>query len=91
MTSNRDFHGPNLGYILELYERFQDDPDSVDDSTRKLFQHWKPTSPAESRIRLPLTCSRYPKLPTWPRPSARAVTWPPPSIRWAATPSATHP
>ena len=45
MTSNRDFHGPNLGYILELYERFQDDPDSVDDPTRRLFQHWKPTPP----------------------------------------------
>ena len=45
MTSNRDFHGPNLGYILELYERFQDDPDSVDDLTRRLFQHWKPTPP----------------------------------------------
>ena len=46
MTSNRDFHGPNLGYILELYERFQDDPDSVDEAARKLFQHWTPTFPA---------------------------------------------
>jgi len=46
MTSARDFHGPNLGYILELYERFQDDPNSVDESTRKLFQSWKPALPA---------------------------------------------
>jgi 2-oxoglutarate dehydrogenase E1 component len=46
MTSNRDFHGPNLGYILELYERFQDDPDSVDEAARRLFQHWTPNSPA---------------------------------------------
>jgi len=45
MTSNRDFHGPNLGYILELYEKFQDDSDSVDKAARRLFQRWTPTSP----------------------------------------------
>ncbi len=50
MPVERDFHGPNLGYILELYERFQDDPDSVDESTRKLFQHWKPTLPAQGTL-----------------------------------------
>jgi 2-oxoglutarate dehydrogenase E1 component len=44
MSSDRDFHGPNLGYILELYERFRDDPDSVDESTRELFQRWTPTT-----------------------------------------------
>ena len=44
MTIEYDFHGPNLGYILELYERFQDDPDFVDESARRLFQHWKPPS-----------------------------------------------
>jgi 2-oxoglutarate dehydrogenase E1 component len=42
MSSDRDFHGPNLGYILELYERFRDDPDSVDESARRLFQRWTP-------------------------------------------------
>jgi len=46
MTSKHDFHGPNIGYILELYDRFQDDPDSVDESTRRLFQRWKPTPPS---------------------------------------------
>jgi 2-oxoglutarate dehydrogenase E1 component len=46
MTSNRDFHGPNLGYILELYDRFRDDPDSVDETARRLFQRWKPTPPS---------------------------------------------
>ena len=44
MNALRKFHGPNLGYILELYDRFQDDPDSVDESTRRLFRHWKPPS-----------------------------------------------
>jgi 2-oxoglutarate dehydrogenase E1 component len=46
MISDRDFHGPNLGYILELYDRFQDDPDSVDEAARRLFQHWTPTLPS---------------------------------------------
>ncbi|MGD8403727.1 MAG: 2-oxoglutarate dehydrogenase E1 component [Anaerolineales bacterium] len=43
MTYDRNFHGPNLGYILELYDRFRDDPDSVDESTRRLFKRWEPT------------------------------------------------
>ncbi|MGW8249629.1 MAG: 2-oxoglutarate dehydrogenase E1 subunit family protein, partial [Anaerolineales bacterium] len=45
MLTEKDFHGPNLGYILELYERYQDDPDSVDESTRRLFSQWTPTAP----------------------------------------------
>lgn len=43
MTFENDFHGPNFGYILELYDQFLDDPDSVDESTRRLFQDWDPT------------------------------------------------
>ncbi|MGB7876245.1 MAG: 2-oxoglutarate dehydrogenase E1 component [Anaerolineales bacterium] len=46
MTSKRNFPGPNLGYILELYDRFRDDPDSVDEASRKLFQRWTPTPPS---------------------------------------------
>jgi 2-oxoglutarate dehydrogenase E1 component len=36
------FHGPNSGYILELYDRYVEDPGSVDAQTRALFDHWKP-------------------------------------------------
>jgi 2-oxoglutarate dehydrogenase E1 component len=50
MTFENDFYGPNLGYILELYDQFLDDPDSVDESVRRFFQHWKPTSPAEGSL-----------------------------------------
>ncbi len=39
-----DFHGPNAGYILELYERFRQSPDSVDEETRRFFQNWTPLS-----------------------------------------------
>ena len=42
MTIWDDFHGPNAGYVLELYERFQEDPESVDDATRAFFQQWTP-------------------------------------------------
>jgi 2-oxoglutarate dehydrogenase E1 component len=42
MTNGRDFHGPNLGYILELYDRYQQNPDAVDAATRAYFKHWTP-------------------------------------------------
>lgn len=35
-------HGPNLGWALELYERYQTDPQSVDDQTRALFERLGP-------------------------------------------------
>ncbi|HYR12203.1 MAG TPA: 2-oxoglutarate dehydrogenase E1 component, partial [Longimicrobium sp.] len=38
------FHGPNAGYVLELYERFQRDPASVDEGWRTYFAS---VSPAE--------------------------------------------
>ena len=38
------FHGPNKGYMLELYERYLEDPDSVDPEARMLFDNWKPAS-----------------------------------------------
>jgi 2-oxoglutarate dehydrogenase E1 component len=36
------FHGPNAGYMLELYERFLQDPDSVDAETRAFFTAYPP-------------------------------------------------
>jgi 2-oxoglutarate dehydrogenase E1 component len=39
------FFGPNAGYVLDLYERFQKDPQSVDPETRAFFTQWAP--PAE--------------------------------------------
>ncbi|KAB2329830.1 2-oxoglutarate dehydrogenase E1 component [Bacillus mesophilum] len=32
------FHGPNLGYVIELYEKFLEDPQSVDDEMRMFFE-----------------------------------------------------
>jgi len=44
----QEFHGPNAGYVLDLYERFRKDPSSVDPATRALFEGWSPdgASPA---------------------------------------------
>ncbi len=37
-----EFHGPNSGYILELYDKYLENPSSVDPKTRKIFDIWKP-------------------------------------------------
>jgi ABC-2 type transport system ATP-binding protein len=39
------FYGPNLGYVLELYERYREDPESVDVQSREFFEVWKPPQP----------------------------------------------
>ncbi|GLB60711.1 2-oxoglutarate dehydrogenase E1 component [Cytobacillus sp. NCCP-133] len=32
------FHGPNLGYVIELYERYLEDPKSVDPDMKEFFE-----------------------------------------------------
>lgn len=46
-----DFQGPNAGYVLELYERYRQDPNSVDAATRTYFERWTP--PLEGAITAP--------------------------------------
>ncbi|MBX3013231.1 MAG: 2-oxoglutarate dehydrogenase E1 component [Caldilineaceae bacterium] len=49
MLTWSDFHGPNAGYILDLYDRYQRDPTAVDSATRAFFQAWTPpTAPLAS-------------------------------------------
>ena len=36
------FFGPNLGYVLGLYESFRENPGSVDERTREFFESWSP-------------------------------------------------
>jgi 2-oxoglutarate dehydrogenase E1 component len=36
------FYGPNAGYVLDLYERYKQNPASVDEATRNLFATWAP-------------------------------------------------
>ncbi|MGI8672786.1 MAG: 2-oxoglutarate dehydrogenase E1 component [Luteitalea sp.] len=37
-----EFQGLNAGYVLELYDRYRHDPDSVDAQTRAYFEQWTP-------------------------------------------------
>ncbi|MBN2116128.1 MAG: 2-oxoglutarate dehydrogenase E1 component [Anaerolineales bacterium] len=59
MPLENEFYGPNLGYILELYEQYRNDPDSVDLATRRVFEKWSPLEPttplSPTRDLLPLT------------------------------------
>ena len=48
MNTGQDFQGVNLGYVLELYERYLKDPYSLDAETRAFFEHWRP--PAEDHV-----------------------------------------
>ena len=38
----KEFYGPNAGYVLELYDRYLNDPSSLDPETREAFRNWKP-------------------------------------------------
>lgn len=41
MSNLEAFYGPNAGYVLELYERYGENPESVDPATRAVFDRWK--------------------------------------------------
>ena len=43
MDNIRDFYGPNAGWLWEQYEKYSADPQSVAESTQKLFANWAPT------------------------------------------------
>ena len=45
MSDLRAFHGPNAGYVLELYDRYLADPNSVDPEIRAFFAEFRPTLP----------------------------------------------
>lgn len=45
MTAQHNFHGPNYGYILELYDLFRESPEAVDPATRQFFETWTPPTP----------------------------------------------
>jgi 2-oxoglutarate dehydrogenase E1 component len=48
MSGWQEFSGLNRGYVLELYERYRQDPSSVDPETRSLFERWTPPSGEET-------------------------------------------
>ncbi|MFW6075074.1 MAG: 2-oxoglutarate dehydrogenase E1 subunit family protein, partial [Chloroflexota bacterium] len=44
MGNSTAFHGPNAGYVVELYEQYLDDPESVSPEVRRFFADWTPPS-----------------------------------------------
>src|SRR5437867_4875638 len=40
MSDLKTFYGPNAGYVLELYERYLQNPANVDPQTRAVFDRW---------------------------------------------------
>jgi 2-oxoglutarate dehydrogenase E1 component len=46
MADLREFHGPNAGYVLDLYEQFQRDPSLVDEGWRAYFADFAPAAEA---------------------------------------------
>src|SRR6266516_2684309 len=40
MSDLKTFYGPNAGYVLELYERYLQNPANVDPQTRAVFDTW---------------------------------------------------
>lgn len=42
MDSQAAFHGPNAGYVLELYDKYLSDPAALDEDTRNFFATWSP-------------------------------------------------
>ena len=42
------FPGVNAGYVFELYEKYRQNPESVDPATRKIFERWVPGETAPS-------------------------------------------
>ena len=42
MASWQEFSGLNRGYVLDLYDKYRQDPASVDAETRAIFEQWTP-------------------------------------------------
>ena len=55
----QEFHGPNAGYILELYDRFRANPENVDATTRAAFEHWSP--PEDGHVPSPVATFAAPQ------------------------------
>lgn len=48
MNEWNGFYGPNAGYLIELYERYCADPNSVDEATRAFLPNGHHPAKAQS-------------------------------------------
>jgi len=70
-TMEELFHGPNAGYVMELYERYLENPDAVDAATREMFASWTPPDNGASPASQP---------PAAPAPAAPQEDGPPAAV-----------
>ncbi len=57
MPGWQEFSGLNRGYVLEQYERYRRDPQSVDPETRELFAQWTPPADLDDEPQVPASAS----------------------------------
>ena len=65
------FYGPNAGYALDLYERYRQNPDSVDAATRAFFDSAPP--PPDIAALLDGAVAGMPAVPATPAAAATSV------------------
>jgi 2-oxoglutarate dehydrogenase E1 component len=70
MSDLDEFYGPNAGYVLDLYDRYRQNPEAVDPATRAAFQTWTP--PAEGLPKRNGNSNGYAPLPSLPETAAPA-------------------
>lgn len=87
------FHGPNAGYIQELYETYREDPMLVDAKTRAIFEAWEkenlplPASPDEDASTLaPMKTDSANAISTDPSHTRQHPSLPPKSIPSSSVP-----
>jgi len=58
MADLREFHGPNAGYVLDLYDQYLRDPHAVDEGWRTYFSQFTPEQVAASTGAAPAAAAR---------------------------------
>jgi 2-oxoglutarate dehydrogenase E1 component len=53
MTRLEEYFGPNAGYVADLFDRYQQDPDTVDPETRAIFDAWLAGPTPSSTLAVP--------------------------------------
>ncbi len=75
MSDLDEFYGPNAGYVLDLYGRYQADPASVDAATRAAFEQWTPAPNNDSG-----TLLDAPSVSAAPSHEAKGASSPVPTV-----------
>ncbi len=57
MSVTNVFPGLNIGYVLDLYEQYLQDPDLVDPAWREFFQRWGPELLTEEKAKPPVVAA----------------------------------